>query len=238
MTTPSLRVAVVPARGGSKRIPRKNIKDFHGVPLIKRTLRTLLKSGLFDQVVVSTDDDEIAEVAKTTGASAPFKRAANLADDHTPTAPVILDALNRLKAAGMSVGEVAVVYPAAVFTTAENLMESLELLRQSGVDQVFSACKYEAPIERAWRRSPDGTAQLVQTKHAATRSQDLAPAYYDAGQFYWWAAGIDSLVSRGLPLRRAMYLMPRWRVQDIDTPDDWEMAERLFLTSFPESFDR
>ena len=222
------RVAIVPARGGSKRIPRKNIKPFHGVPLIERTLVTLLESELFGDVVVSTDDDEIAAVARNAGASVPFMRHASLADDHTPTVPVILDTLDRLSESEMSIGEVAVVYPAAVFTTPEDLATSLELLHQTSVDQVFSACEYEAPIQRAWRRIADGTAEWLHPEHANTRSQDLQPRYYDAGQFYWWAPQTAESLRKGNPIRRAMYLMPRWRVQDIDTPEDWEMAEKLY----------
>ncbi len=228
-----LPVAIVPARGGSKRIPRKNIRPFHGIPLIERTLLTLLESELFFDVVVSTDDQEIAEVARDAGASVPFMRPASLADDHTPTVPVILDALDRLSESGLSIGEVAVVYPAAVFTTLHDLAISLEQLHRAIVDQVFSACEYEAPIQRAWRRTSDGLARMLNPEHANTRSQDLEPAYFDAGQFYWWAAGTAEKLRRSESITRAMYLMPPWRVQDIDTPQDWEMAERLFEAQVP-----
>jgi pseudaminic acid cytidylyltransferase len=214
-----LRVAIVPARGGSKRIPRKNVRPFLGVPLIVRTLTTLVESGIFDRVVVSTDDDEIAEISEHAGAWVPFRRSADLSDDFTPTVPVIVDAINRIQdLTQRSVGEVLVAYPAAVFMTAEDLKSSLSMHRESGFDVTMSATTYPAPIFRAWRMLPDGSAEMIWPEHRITRSQDLEPAYHDAGQFYWWAPGVWQRLAAGDSVRYGMYVMPRWRVQDIDTP--------------------
>lgn len=224
-----LRVAIVPARGGSKRIPRKNVRPFLGVPLIARTLTTLVESGLFDQVVVSTDDDEIAEISEHAGAWVPFRRLADLADDFTTTVPVIVDAIKRIQELTQrSVGEVLVAYPAAVLMTAEDLNSSLSMHHETGFDVTMSATTYPAPILRAWRMLPAGSAEMIWPEHRLTRSQDLEHAYHDAGQFYWWAPGVAQCLADGDSVRYGLYMMPRWRVQDIDTPEDWQMAERLF----------
>lgn len=223
----TLRVAIVPARGGSKRIPRKNVRPFHGVPLIVRTLTTLVESDLFDHVVVSTDDDEIADISEHAGAWVPFRRSAYLADDLTPTVPVILDAIDRVQdLTKSSVGEVLVAYPAAVFMTVEDLELSLSIHRQSRVDVTMSATIYPAPILRSWRMLPDGSAEMIWPEHSLTRSQDLEPAYHDAGQFYWWSPGVWQRLAAGDSAIYGMYVMPRWRVQDIDNEEDWIAAEK------------
>lgn len=224
-----LRVAIVPARGGSKRIPRKNVRPFHGVPLIVRTLTTLMESGLFDHVVVSTDDDEIAEISENVGAWVPFRRSADLADDFTPTVPVIVDAINRIRdLTQSSVGEVLVAYPAAIFMTVNDLESSLSTHRETGFDVTMSATTYPAPILRSWRMLPDGSAEMIWPEYRSNRSQDLEPAYHDAGQFYWWAPGVAQRLADGDSARYGIYVMPRWRVQDIDSLEDWQMAEGLF----------
>jgi pseudaminic acid cytidylyltransferase len=226
-----LRVAIVPARGGSKRIPRKNVRPFLGVPLIVRTLTTLVESALFDHVVVSTDDDEIAEISEHAGAWVPFRRSAELADDFTPTVPVIVDAINQIQDLRQScVGEVLVAYPAAVFMTVEDLESSLSMHRKSGFDVTMSATTYPAPILRSWRMLPDGSAEMIWPEHRNTRSQDLEPAYHDAGQFYWWAPGIWKRLAAGDSARYGMYVMPRWRVQDIDDEEDWIAAEKAWAS--------
>ena len=227
-------VAIVPARGGSKRIPRKNVRPFLGVPLLVRTLRTLLGSELFDHVVVSTDDAEIAEVARAAGADVPFTRPAALSDDHTPTAPVVSHAVHELeRRLGIELDLLCVVYPAAVFTTITDLRTALRALTTTGADVVFSAGTFSAPIQRAWTVE-DGSASMIWPEHRLTRSQDLEPAYFDAGQFYWsrrryWLDQADP--SAIATSRATLHVMDRWRVQDIDTPEDWLHAERLFELS-------
>jgi pseudaminic acid cytidylyltransferase len=221
-------LALVPARGGSRRIPRKNVRPFRGVPLLARTVSTLLGAGLFDRVVVSTDDDEIAAVAADAGAEVPFLRPAELAGDHTGTREVVVHAIEALEAAdGPVLGEVCVVYPAAVFTTADDLRTSLERLRASDDEFVMSASTFPAPIQRALRRAEDGRIEMLWPEHASTRSQDLEECYHDAGQFYWGRR--DAWLGAGsvLTARTLLHVLPRWRVQDIDTPEDWTRAELL-----------
>lgn len=221
-------IAVIPARGGSKRIPGKNIKPLRGQPLLERTIRTLHQAEVFDHIVVSTDDDTIAEVARRAGAEIPFRRPAELASDHAPTAPVVAHAIETFEAvAAARVGLVCCVYPAAVFATVEDVRGGLEQLRASDAEVVMSATTFDFPIQRALRMLPDGSAEMIWPEHALRRSQDLEEAYHDAGQFYWayrqhWIAG--GVANAG---RRRLYLIPRWRVQDIDTEEDWERAELL-----------
>lgn len=220
-------IALVPARGGSKRIPRKNVKPFRGVPLLTRVVGTLVGSAIFDRVVVSTDDDEIAAIAEAAGADVPFRRPAELSDDHTGTRPVIQHAITELTAAGQPVTELCVVYPAAVFVSADDLAGGRERLRASGAQFVMSAASYAAPVQRALTVGDDGWMRMLWPEFALTRSQDLAEAYHDAGQFYWgtvdaWMTGPSVLAARTVP-----FVLPHWRVQDIDTPEDWERAELI-----------
>ena len=231
METPDARgpiVAIIPARGGSKRIPRKNIRSFRGTPLLERTIQTLQQTNLFDRIVVSTDDDEIANIAVAAGAEVPFLRPAELAGDHTGARPVIIHAIESLESADQSVlGPVCIVYPTAVFVTQEDLRQSLGRLVTSSADFVFSAARFDAPIQRALRTLDDGTCELMWPEHTLTRSQDLEEAYHDAGQFYWgrrdaWLAGHPVFAGNAL-----LHVLPRWRVQDIDTEEDWNRAELI-----------
>ena len=224
-------VAIIPARGGSKRIPRKNIKPFLGVPLISRTIATLHESDLFDRIVVSTDDDDIAAVATDSGAEVPFRRPDDLADDHTGTRPVIMHAIAVLEdQEGRQLGPVCSVYPAAVFVRPEDLRAGLGLLVRASVDFVVSAAAFPSPIQRALRQRSDGMAEMFWPEHRETRSQDLEEAFHDAGQFYWgqrsaWLCGTSSLSGNS-----RLYVLPRWQVHDIDTPEDWELAELMWET--------
>ena len=221
-------VGIIPARGGSKRIPRKNINHFHGRPLIAYAISTMLESNVFDRVVVSTDDDEVASIARSFGAEVPFVRPAELSDDTTGTGAVIRHAIGRLELDN-SVDEVCLAYPAAVFMTVDDLRDSLDRLRRNTeIDYVFSATTFPAPVERALKVGADGAASMIHPKHLLTRSQDLEERYHDVGQFYWgrreaWMSGIPVMTGKSL-----LHEIPRWRVQDIDTPDDWVRAEVLF----------
>lgn len=226
-------VGIIPARGGSKRIPRKNIRDFHGQPLISRTIRTLLDSAIFDDVVVSTDDDEIAEVSQGAGASVPFRRPAELADDMSGTGAVVRHAIGMIEQSRDAQGEASVdhvclVYPGAVFVTPGDLVESFDTLTSNEVQYVYSATSFASSIDRAVVLDERGLATMRHPEHLLTRSQDLTEAFHDVGQFYWgridaWKQGVAVLTGRSM-----LHLLPRWRVQDIDTPEDWERAEVLY----------
>lgn len=222
------RIAVIPARGGSKRIPRKNIKPFRGTPLLARTIEMLSEVEAIDRVVVSTDDDEIAEVALSAGAEVPFRRPADLANDHAATRPVVRHAIEALETlTGGTVGEVCVAYPAAVFVTPADVDEAFHRLIDNGCQFVMSATAFPAPVQRGMTTDEEGRVAMLWPEHVNTRSQDLAQAYHDAGQFYWgtrsaWLHGPHPMQANTL-----LQLLPHWRVQDIDTPDDWERAEMI-----------
>jgi len=190
-----MTLCVIPARGGSKRIPRKNVKAFHGKPMIAWSIAAAQASGAFDHIIVSTDDDEIAQVARDAGAEVPFMRPPELSDDHTATLPVIAHALREAEALWGRQDTLCCLYATAPFV-------------QGGQDT--------------------GRIEMFQPEHALTRSQDLEEAYHDVGQFYWgrreaWL-GDDPIIGP----RTAAFVIPRHRAQDIDTPEDWDLAERLF----------
>jgi pseudaminic acid cytidylyltransferase len=223
-----LSVAVIPARGGSKRIPRKNVRPLLGVPLLVRTLRVVQECGVFDRVVVSTDDDEVAALAREAGAEVPFRRPAALSDDHTGTRPVIQHAIGQLERdRGSPLGLVCCVYATAVFTTAADLVKARDLLVETAASFVFTATTFPAPIQRALRRLPDGSCEMFEPEHRLTRSQDLEEAYHDAGQFYWGTrdAWLGDEPTFGRSSR--LFVLPRWRVQDIDSEEDWQRAELM-----------
>lgn len=223
-----MRLAVIPARGGSKRIPRKNIKLFCGKPMIARSIEAALESGCFDEVIVSTDDAEIAEIARQHGASVPFIRPAELSDDYTGTIPVMSHAVEWFIANGENPEQVCCIYATAPFVAGEDIRRGLESLTENECDYAFSVTSYAFPIQRAIRITPTGRVEMFHPEHFNTRSQDLEEAYHDAGQFYWgrtsaWLEGRAIFGADSTPV-----LLPRHRVQDIDTPEDWERAEWLF----------
>lgn len=224
-----MRLAVIPARGGSKRIPRKNIKPFHGKPIIAYAVTAALASKAFDRVIVSTDDSEIAQVAQSYGAEVPFVRPAELADDHTPTVPVIAHAIHACQQIGWDVRDVCCIYPGVPFISTQDLRLALEQLQSSGAHYVFPVTGFPSPIQRALRRLGDGTVKPFQPEYVATRTQDLEPGFFDVGQFYWgkttaWLHGLN------VHLNGVTLVIPEWRVVDIDTPADWERAELLYGT--------
>lgn len=222
-------VAIIPARGGSKRIPRKNLKLFNGEPMIVGSIRAALKSGLFDQVLVSTDDEEIAAVARAHGAQVPFLRPAELADDFTGTSAVIEHAVRTLQASGQSYDFACCIYATAPLLQVRFLREGLRLLEQHPDKSfAFSLCSFAFPVQRALTINPQGVLTSLYPQYRETRSQDLPEAYQDAGQFYWgrsdaWLRG-DVLYSEySLPV-----ILPRHLVQDIDTEEDWARAQFLY----------
>jgi len=224
-----MTVAIIPARGGSKRIPRKNVKSFCGKPMISWSIAAARSAGVFDAVLVSTDDDEIASVAEAAGAEAPFRRPPELADDHTPTLPVIAHALRWLENSRGPVTFACCIYATAPLLQPAYLREGLELLKSHpDADFAFSVTSFAFPIFRSLKRNPDGTVAMFWPEHELTRSQDLPEAWHDAGQFYWGRR--DAFLTRtGIFSSRSFPVtLPRHLVQDIDTQEDWDRAERMF----------
>jgi pseudaminic acid cytidylyltransferase len=221
-------VAIIPARGGSKRIPHKNIREFHGLPILVYSIKAAIASGCFDRIVVSTDDDGIAAIARQNGAETPFKRPADLADDHTGTTAVIRHALQWLSGRGQNFETACCIYPTAPFLDAASLREGLTRLKDSGCSFAFSVSAYVHPVQRALRMLPDGTLEALYPEYSSVRSQDLEPSFHDAGQFYWgWTAAF--LEERRLFSSESVgVILPSHLVHDIDTIEDWKRAELAF----------
>jgi len=225
-------LAIIPARGGSKRIPRKNIKLFCGKPMIAWSIEAARASGIFDAILVSTDNDEIASVAEDNGAEVPFRRPADLADDQTPTLPVIAHAVRWFEEHRGPVEFACCIYATAPFLQAQYLREGLELLKaHPAAEFAFSITSYAFPIFRALKRNADGTVEMFWPENEMKRSQDLPEAWHDAGQFYWGKK--QAFCSRLGFFSACSYpvVLPRHKVQDIDTPEDWERAERMFAAA-------
>lgn len=227
-----MRIAVIPARGGSKRIPRKNIRNFSGKPMIAWSIEAAKASGLFDLIIISTDDAEIIEVAQQWGAEAPFIRPAELADDHTGTTEVIAHATQWALNQKWPVNAVCCIYATAPFVQIEDLQQSLAIMESGSWAYVFTATDFAAPIFRSFRQHPEGGIEMFFPGHFSTRSQDLPMALHDAGQFYWgrpaaWLSHQRVFDRYSFPL-----LIPRWRVQDIDTEEDWRRAELIHQALF------
>lgn len=221
--------AIIPARGGSKRIPRKNVKPFCGKPMIAWSILAARKANIFDAVIVSTDDEEIASAAEATGAEAPFRRPPELADDHTPTLPVIAHAIGWLGEHRGAVDLACCIYATAPFLEPGCLREGLNLIQKHpDADFAFSVTSYAFPIFRSLRRNPDGTVAMFWPENELSRSQDLPEAWHDAGQFYWGRRESFSKHQGIFSARSYPVILPRYLVQDIDTPEDWQRAEYMF----------
>lgn len=223
-----MNLCIIPARGGSKRIPRKNIKEFHGKPMIAYSIEAAKESGCFDRVIVSTDDAEIADLAKLWGAETPFIRPDNISDDYATTMDVIQHAIEWCENQGWQIDNVCCIYATAPFVQPADIKCGLTLLADSDINYAFSATSFAFPIQRAFYLDESGHVTMFQPEHLNTRSQDLIEAYHDAGQFYW---GKVAAFKAALPLfdsHSKPVLLPRNRVQDIDTPEDWEFAELLY----------
>jgi pseudaminic acid cytidylyltransferase len=222
-----MKLALIPARGGSKRIPRKNIRPFRGKPMIAWSIEAALAAGCFDRILVSTDDEEIAKVAESYGAEVPFLRPAHLADDQATTQAVVMHSADWCQQQGLHVDAVCCLYATAPFVCSDDLLKAARLLENSPDHSfVFAATSFPFPIQRAIRMNQNGRSSMFQPEHFNSRSQDLEEAYHDAGQFYWarvnaWLNS-ESIFEDGAPL-----ILPRWRVQDIDTEEDWQRAELL-----------
>lgn len=223
-----MAIAIIPARGGSKRIPRKNIRPFCGQPMLAYAIQAAQKSGCFSKVVVSTDDEEIAKVARQLGAEVPFLRPANLADDHTGTTPVVIDTIQRLYQLGIQAEHYCCIYATVPLIQANDLKAAYQRLTASKAPFVYTVAEFGFPIQRAVRMDEQGRVTPFWPEQMAKRSQDLEPTYQDAGQFYWgsraaWLGGISPVGGKGIG-----HILPRHRVVDIDTPEDWHLAELLY----------
>lgn len=223
-----MKVAIIPARGGSKRIPRKNIKEFCGKPMIAYSIEAALQSSCFDKIIVSTDDNEIAQVAKSYGAEVPFIRPTELSNDYTGTIPVIRHAIEWLVDKGFDPKLVCCLYATAPFVTTEYLQQGLQQLQNNNAAYAFTVTSYAFPIQRAIKLNPELGVEMFDTNNFNTRSQDLEEAWHDAGQFYWGRAGAWLSEKIIFGADSTPVILPRHRVQDIDTPEDWERAEWLF----------
>lgn len=223
-----MNVAIIPARGGSKRIPRKNIKLFKGKPMISYSIEAAIKSGCFDRIIVSTDDAEISKIAIELGAEVPFIRPTHLSDDHTATVPVIKHAIEYLNTHSCNVDLACCIYATAPFIQAKDLIQAFEKISNSNSLYCLSVTTFPYPIQRAVRIEASGNIAMLHPENYEVRSQDLEEAYHDAGQFYFgtaqaWLEEKAILTNQSLPI-----IIPRVRAQDIDTQEDWHQAELMF----------
>jgi N-acylneuraminate cytidylyltransferase len=221
-------VAIIPARGGSKRIPHKNIKTFCGAPIISYSIKAARKSGLFDRIIVSTDDPDIADVAKKNGAETPFLRPPSLSDDFTGTVPVVNHGINWLNDNGTYAQYVCCIYATAPFIQAKYIQEGYEKLIETRKSFAFSVTSFSFPIQRSVRILDDGSLNAFYPEYIKMRSQDLVEAYHDAGQFYWGKA--QSFLNNEVLFSPVSVpvILPRHLVQDIDTMEDWKRAELMY----------
>lgn len=219
-------LCIIPARGGSKRIPRKNIKDFLGRPIIAYSIDAALQSGLFDEVMVSTDDEEIAEVARQYGANVPFMRSAETSNDFATTADVIIEVIDKYKEMNEEFDTVTCIYSTAPFVTPSRLCEAFAMLNED-IDSVFTCVGFSYPVQRGLH-IVDGKISMTNPEYINTRSQDLEPIYHDAGQFY--ISTIDSFrANRSFwGANTAGLVLSELEVQDLDTLTDWQLAEMKY----------
>ena len=223
-----MNVCVIPARGGSKRIPRKNIKEFNGKPIIAYSIEAALKSNCFNQVIVSTDDDEIAEVAKKYGAQVPFSRPDEFSNDYVGTIPVIKHAIEWMEDNNNLIENVCCLYATAPFVRSKIISKAYQKLKDTKADYCFSVTSFAFPIQRAIKVTEKNKVSMFYSDYFNTRSQDLEEAYHDAGQFYW---GKAQAFKDELPIfseAASPYILPRYLVQDIDTTEDWIRAEAMY----------
>lgn len=212
-------LAIITARGGSKRIPRKNIKEFMGKPMLFYAINAALESGIFDEIMVSTDDDEIAQIARNLGAKVPFMRSAKTADDFASTADVLKEVVSKYQEMGFEIGQICCIYPCVPFLSGEILKNAYEKLLNSSADALVPVVKYSFPIQRAFLMDKNGFISFREPQNAKKRSQDLEPTYHDVGMFYFYKSA--DLVSN----KKIAYEIDEALCQDIDTLEDWKMAE-------------
>lgn len=219
------RLAVITARGGSKRIPKKNIKDFCGKPIIAYSIEAALKSGLFSEVMVSTDSEEIAEIAKRYGASVPFFRSEKNSSDYSTTADVLLEVIDQYNQIGKQFDIVVCIYPTAPFVTADKLNASIKILEETNKAEVIPVVRFSYPPQRGYVINKQGNINMENEKYRNVRSQDLEAIYHDAGQFYCLNTE-EFLKNNGVIKNNiAPFIVSEMEVQDIDNIDDWNVAE-------------
>lgn len=224
-----MNIAIIPARGGSKRIPRKNIKEFCGKPIIAYSIEAAKEAGCFDRIIVSTDDNEIASIALKYGAEVPFIRPNDISDDYSTTLDVIAHAITELNLPESA--KVCCIYATAPLISNKKLLEGLSLLNASELGYTFSATEFSSPIQRAFKLTATGSIEMFQPENFNLRSQDLEKAYHDAGQFYW---GICTAFLNKTPFfggSSTPVILSNTLVQDIDTLDDWKKAEIIYQLS-------
>jgi N-acylneuraminate cytidylyltransferase len=229
-------LAIIPARGGSKRIPRKNIKLFCGKPIIAYSIIAAQKSNLFDTIIVSTDDHEIAEIATRWGAEVPFMRPQNLSDDYATTLDVIKHVLEWTISKGMVYENSCCIYATAPFVRISDLKKGYELLKDKSVLVSFPITSFPSYIFRALQLTPNNRIKMFWPEYLNTRTQDLPEAYHDVGQFYWGKTNAflktNSIFDKG----SSPVIIPRYLAQDIDTQEDWEQAELIHRSLYPEEY--
>lgn len=220
-----MRYAVIPARGGSKRIPRKNLKEFLGKPVIAYAIEALSESRLFDHIIVSTDDSQIAEVAKRYGAEAPFVRPPELSDDHASTDAVLIHAIEQIREQYGAAEEACCVYPATPLLTEDMVRQGLDAMRKHEAPSAFPVVRYDFPIEQALVLEDGVHPKFRSPELVDARSQDLAAHYHDAGIFYWFVPDRFLASGRLFMDDSVVFEVPSERCQDINTPEDWAIAE-------------
>ena len=220
-----MKVAIIPARGGSKRIPRKNVRLFCGRPIIEYSVKAAMESGLFDEIMVSTDDEEIAAIARSVGANVPFLRSIKNSDDFSSTAEVLIEVINTYSDRGKFFDIGCCIYPTASFVTPSRLKQGFTLLQEKQFDVVFPICSFSYPILRSLKMEDSGKVEMNWPAHLNSRSQDLPKAYHDAGQFYWFDSAKLKQTNILFGKNSGGVEISEMEVQDIDIEDDWKIAE-------------
>lgn len=221
------KLCIIPARGGSKRIPRKNIKDFLGKPIIAYSIEAAIKSGLFEEVMVSTDDEEIAGVARQYGASVPFLRSAETSNDYATTVDVLLEVVDKYKEQGQNFDTICCLYSTAPFVTSDRLKEASSQISDT-IDACFTIVQYSYPIQRSLRINEDNCVVMKFPEYLKSRTQDLEKVYHDAGQFYFVKTDVLVKEKTVWCKRTAPLILSELEVQDLDTLTDWQLAEMKY----------
>ena len=222
-----MNIAIIPARKGSKRIPNKNIKIFCGKPIIAYSISVAIKSKLFDKVIVSTDDEKIKNIALNVGAEVPFIRPKDISDDSTPTVPVVAHAIRECISRKIVIDNVCCIYPASPLIQIEDLKSAYDLFLKNSNNYCLPVTEYSSPIQRSFKLKKNKRLEPFFSENELVRSQDLKIAYHDCGQFYWGKKN-TWLNSKHLHSNSIGFIIPNWRVVDIDNPEDWQKAEFIF----------
>jgi N-acylneuraminate cytidylyltransferase len=217
-------IAIITARGGSKRIPRKNIKEFFGQPMIKYAIDAAVESRIFDTVMVSTDDGEIAQIAQKFGADVPFMRSEKTANDFATTMDVLLEVIYQYKKMNIEFDTLCCIYPCVPFLKGDTLIKAYKAFAESNTDSLMPVVRFSYPIQRALRINNDGFLEYVHSENKKARSQDLEPMYHDVGMFYFYKS--SSLTN--LDKKIKYFEMKEMEIQDIDTEEDWNYAEMKY----------